>query len=404
MFLFNSKALAGIGMTAAAVASTALFAMPAQAASAGLAKVVGSSTVQFNALLGKSNDLTVTISGRTVTLNDKVAIKAGKGCKAVKGDKTKVKCKTKKKTAKINAFLGDKNDRLTNKTSVAMLADGGSANDTLTGGSGKDQLQGGTGTDKLYGKAGNDTLISGSGNDYIVAGTGNDLVDAGSGADTVYGEAGNDRILGSSGKDRLVGGAGNDLISGSTDVDTIYGEAGNDEILGGTGNDVLSGAAGDDTIVGETGDDRITGGAGQDLIYGEAGTDTLTGDAGNDYVSGEAGNDRITGGDGDDGLLGEAGNDTIAGNAGDDVLVGEDALEDGTPFGSDSALDRLDGGTQNPLGGDVCLVMAAGTTVNCEPFPAEAAAARTLKATESADSIKAGLQAQARASTVEAAK
>src|SRR5690349_5068600 len=55
MFLFNRKALAGIGITATAVASTALFAIPAQAASAGIAKVVGSSTVQFNALLGKAN-------------------------------------------------------------------------------------------------------------------------------------------------------------------------------------------------------------------------------------------------------------------------------------------------------------------------------------------------------------
>jgi Ca2+-binding RTX toxin-like protein len=282
MFLFSRKALAGIGCTAAAVASTALFAMPAQAASAGLAKVVGSSAVQFNALLGKSNGLVVTISGRTVTLNDKVAIKAGKGCKAVKGDKTKVKCTTKKKTTKISVALGDKNDSVTNKTSVYMLADGGSGNDTLTGGSGKDQLQGGTGNDKLYGKAGNDTIFGGSGNDYIGGSVGNDHVEAGTGVDKVFGDAGNDTIFGGSGKDRLVGGVGNDQVSGDADADSISGDAGDDVVLGGAGNDQVSGAAGRDIIVGEAGNDVLAGDAGDDTLFGLAGNDKITGGVGND--------------------------------------------------------------------------------------------------------------------------
>ena len=89
MFLFNRKTLALLGATAAAVASTAVMASPAQAASAGLTRVVGSSTVEFRALMGKANGLTITIKGRTVTLTDKVAIKAGKGCKSV--SRTKVK-------------------------------------------------------------------------------------------------------------------------------------------------------------------------------------------------------------------------------------------------------------------------------------------------------------------------
>jgi hypothetical protein len=111
MSMFHRKALAGIGFTAVAVASTALFAMPAQAASAGAAKVVGSSTVQFNALMGKSNSLTITISGRTVTLNDKVAIKAGKGCKAVKGDKTKARCTTSQNPNWFRVYTGDRATR-----------------------------------------------------------------------------------------------------------------------------------------------------------------------------------------------------------------------------------------------------------------------------------------------------
>jgi Ca2+-binding RTX toxin-like protein len=329
MSLFHRKALAGIGITAAAVASTALFSMPAQAASAGAAKVVGSSTVQFNALKGKSNSLVITISGRTVTLNDKVAIKAGKGCKAVKGDKTKVKCTTKKKTTKLSVALGDKNDYVGNKTSVYLLADGGSGNDTLTGGSAKDQLQGGSGNDKLYGKGGGDELFGLSGNDHIVGSTGNDKVDGGTGNDNIWGDSGNDELFGGTNTDKLVGGTGNDILDGHTGTDTIYGESGDDELYGWDGNDTLSGGTGDD------------------VALGEKGTDT------------------ITGGDGHDGLGGGDGNDKIAGSSGDDLLVGEDIDDNYNPIGSDSATDKLDGGT-NGADGDWCLVRAAGTTVNCE--------------------------------------
>jgi Ca2+-binding RTX toxin-like protein len=365
MSLFHRKTLAGIGFTAVAVASTALFAMPAQAASAGAAKVVGSSTVQFNALLGKSNSLTITISGRTVTLNDKVAIKAGKGCKAVKGDKTKVKCTTKKKTTKLSVALGDKNDYVSNKTSVYMLADGGSGNDTLTGGSAKDQLQGGTGNDKLYGKGGADIFFGGSGNDHIVGSTGNDQIDAGSGTDKAYGDSGADQLFGGSGKDRLVGGSGNDSIDGDTDVDTIYGDSGNDVLLGWTGNDVISGGTGADILRGEVGNDNLIGGDGDDDILGAAGNDTVSGGNGSDAVGGGANNDKIVGGVGQDYLVGEAGNDTISGSTEDDILVGEDTDDSGNPIGSDSALDKLDGGANNAQG-DICLVMAAGTATNCE--------------------------------------
>ena len=100
MFVSHRKLFAGLGTTAAAVASTALFAAPAQAASTGVAQVSGSATVLFQAASGKTNGLIITISGRTVTLDDKVAIKASKGCKAVKKDKTKVKCTTSKKTTR----------------------------------------------------------------------------------------------------------------------------------------------------------------------------------------------------------------------------------------------------------------------------------------------------------------
>ncbi|BFU46628.1 calcium-binding protein [Krasilnikovia sp. MM14-A1004] len=326
MSLLHRKVLAGIGGTAAAIASTALFAAPAQAASAGYAQVVGSSTVQFNAQKGKANGLVITIKGRTVTLDDKVALKAGKGCKAVKGDKTKVKCTTSKTTKTLNVSLGDKNDTVTNKTGVYLLVNGGSGNDTLYGGSGKDELQGGSGNDKLIGNGGNDLLYGQSG------------------ADTVFGKAGNDMIS---------GGTGNDVLGGDT---------GNDDIVGESGNDTLYGAAGNDTLVGGTGVDKISAGDGDDIVDGEAGADNLAGGNGVDIILGGADNDVIDGGAGDDILGGLAGDDRIFGRAGDDVLVGEDLADDGTPKGSATAKDVLDGGDNV----DACFVLAGGTTLNCE--------------------------------------
>jgi Ca2+-binding RTX toxin-like protein len=260
MFVFNRKALAGIGI--AAVASTALFSAPAQAAAAGTAKVVGSTTVQFNALSGKTNGLTITISGRTVTLDDKVAIKAGKGCKAVKGDKTKVKCTTSKATKKLNISLGDKNDSVTNKTKVAMLVDGGAGNDKLVGGSGKDELQGKAGKDTLDGKAGNDRILGGADSDRIVGGAG---------TDELWGDAGIDTITGDAGDDVIFGGAGNDKLSGNAGKDIAFGQAGNDKIVGNAGDDILFGEDLDDETLEQVGSnsakDVVDGGAADDACF-----------------------------------------------------------------------------------------------------------------------------------------
>ena len=66
-----------------AFASTGFFAESAFAATAtGVAKVSGT-TIQFTAAAGATNSVTVTLSGRTVTIDDRVAIRPGAGCKAV---------------------------------------------------------------------------------------------------------------------------------------------------------------------------------------------------------------------------------------------------------------------------------------------------------------------------------
>ncbi len=239
MYLLNRKVLAAVG--AAAAVATTLFASPAQAASTGTAEVLGAhnSIVQFKAAAGRANSLVITISGRTVTLNDTVAIKAGKGCKAVKGDRTKVRCTTARTPTEISVALGDKSDKVYNRTGAPMVAEGGSGNDILSGGSNRDRLFGGTGNDRLYGggnvdaidgEAGNDVVYGGRGNDWLQGGVGNDSVYGGSGNDTIYGSAGNDRLYGESGNDRLYGDSGNDALTGGPGSDRISGGPGSDKI------------------------------------------------------------------------------------------------------------------------------------------------------------------------------
>jgi Ca2+-binding RTX toxin-like protein len=244
VFSLNRKKLAAIGIAAAA--TTMLLASPAQAASTAKAEVVGknSTVVRFTAAAGQANSLVITVSGRTITLNDTVAIKAGKGCKAVKGDKTKVKCTTAKKPTGLNVSLGDKNDFVDNDTAVPLTANGGTGNDTVFGGTGRDNLTGGDGVDDVQGSSGNDTLRGGRGNDHV---------EGGPGKDKIYGDTGHDDLI------------GGDLDGEMPDSgDTIYGGAGNDFLLGGYGNDTLYGNAGNDNLSGGSGQDKLVGGPGAD--------------------------------------------------------------------------------------------------------------------------------------------
>ncbi|GAA1583471.1 calcium-binding protein [Actinoplanes couchii] len=198
MFLFNRKTLAIAG---AAAAMTTLFAAPAQAQvpapAKGYAEVLGrnNTIVQFVAGRAQANSLVITISGRTITLDDRVALRPGKGCKAVKGGKTKVKCTVARKPTEISVLLGDKNDKVVNTTGVYMYADGHTGNDTLLGGSGADKLVGGPGNDYINGRGGNDVIAGDAGNDVLHGGNGNDIL---------YGGPGNDKIIGGPGKDRII--------------------------------------------------------------------------------------------------------------------------------------------------------------------------------------------------------
>ncbi|MEU4563919.1 calcium-binding protein [Actinoplanes sp. NPDC023936] len=379
--MVRSSHVSRIGIILLTTLGAGVLAAPAQAATTGVVSVAKSTQVQYKAGSGKASTVVVTRSGKTVTIDDKYKIKAGKGCKQVKGDKTKVRCKLKKNPTRVLVHAGDKNDKVTNKTGIPSLFDGGTGNDSLWGGSKADKLYGGTGNDYLSGGAGNDALYGQAGND------------------TGYGKAGHDKIYGGGGNDRLHGDSG---YYGDTGNDKIYGEGGNDSLIGWRGNDYLSGGAGNDGLEGDLdGDNYNTSGNGADTLLGGSGVDTVrydtygtvrvdldgqkgddgragerdtvgadvenivAGDSNGSVLIGNTANNVITSGEGADKIYGLGGNDTLDGSWGKDELHGGDG--DDTLIGVDHGsqeidADKLDGGANT----DTCKASTIDIVVNCE--------------------------------------
>lgn len=344
-----------VSLVASCVIAATSITGPAEAASKGRASA-STSAVTFRAADNARNKVVITRAGRTVTIDDRVAVTPGKGCKQVKGDKTKVRCRTAKTPTLIVVDLYDRDDSVVNNSDVTMNARGGRGNDTLVGGSRADILNGDKGceppgNDTIYGRDGNDRITPGDGTDYVNAGDGNDDVSGDGqcdkpgrwGNDVIHGGNGNDTLFGDNGNDRLYGGNGNDYLAGGYGADRIEGGAGNDELqgdvdssrtaadilLGGPGRDLvdygsytkpitvdLDGASRDDGQAGEhdtVGSDieDVFGGMGNDILIGNAADNTLDGFRGNNVIRGRDGDDRLIGGDGSDQLYGEAGNDTL---------------------------------------------------------------------------------------------
>ncbi|MEU4419118.1 calcium-binding protein [Actinoplanes sp. NPDC024001] len=341
------------------------FAAPAAAASTGVASVVSSTKVQYKAAKGKQNRVVVTRSGNTITIDDRVTVKAGKGCKKVKGDRTKVRCTPSKAPTRLRIYTYDRNDSVVNSTDLALTGDGGTGNDKIYGGPRADFIQGDSGADKIYGRGGRDELHGDDGSDRLSGGDGDDWISASDGNDLILGDAGNDSLHGGIGDDRMYGGAGQDSFS----MDPAAYGSDNDYVAGGSGDrDAVSyilytkgiradadGAKGDDGAKGEkdtiaTDVEEIQGGEGNDRLYG-------TGRA--DYLYGWAGDDVIYGLTGDDLVVGEAGRDKLYGGAGDDYVNGHDWEE---PKGQD----LLDGGSNGTAEGDLCEAHGGDTKVGCE--------------------------------------
>jgi serralysin len=375
--------------TASIIAATAV-AGPAAAASYGWV-TADATTISFSADTKVQNQVVITRSGRTVTIDDRVAVKPGTNCKQVKGDKTRVQCKTTKTAAKVVVKLRDRDDSVVNNSDLKIEAYGGPGNDKLVGGPKADMLHGedicdrSAGNDKIYGGGGGDVIYAADGSDYVWAGDGNDIVLGDSdcinaadraGNDVIHGGNGNDDLFGDNGNDQLYGDNGNDFLNAWYGADRIEGGAGNDQLygdpddrkvyadvlLGGTGRDLveyqgykkpltvsLNGVSRDDGVAGE----HDTVGADVEILNGGSGNDRLVGNATANEINGFAGNDAILGGGGNDELYGGNGDNELYGEAGEDALY--------TYYG----VSRLDGGANN----DVCSGRSENVTLtSCETF------------------------------------
>ncbi|MFF5082202.1 calcium-binding protein [Actinoplanes sp. NPDC000266] len=353
-----TKRVAATVLGGAAVAATVMVALPADAAAKGTVYVVDKSVVAMVDNSGRAHNVSITRSGRTITVDDVVGITAGAGCAKVDG--TKVRCALKVDPSRIRVQFGPKNDTLVNRTDVAITARGGAGADRLTGGSRADLLEGDAGTDAIWGMGGNDNIEGHDGNDALSGGDGNDSVRGGDGGDKLYGgngadviddQGGNDRVYGGNGNDMLFAGLGNDIFDAGPGDDEIRHTddspgADADSFIGGTGLDFVSyewitkpvvadadAVRGDDGRAGE----HDTIGASVEGIIGGFGNDRLIGTARRDWLAGGPGNDVVAGSAGDDILSGGPGRDYVSGAAGNDMLYGDEQL-DMYPVAADTLL------------------------------------------------------------------
>lgn len=146
MLLSPGRLPAGLGVTITALVCTGALGTPASAAAEGGSVSASGTTVHFTAAAGAANTVAVTRLGSTIVDDDEVPVEAGRGCRAVPGDDTRVRCLLLDPTL-INVSLGDRNDSLTNQTAVAVEATGGDGDDMLNDHAGNDGFYGGAGKD-----------------------------------------------------------------------------------------------------------------------------------------------------------------------------------------------------------------------------------------------------------------
>jgi len=334
------------------LAAVALSAAPAQAQDPG-ARVTSSATGNMRYVGGDvDNNVRITLSGSTFTVDDTVPMTVGSGRTAVAGDVTKATCLAPKLGSSFKEFLvvsAGGNDRAVNATSTAttsgapMDANGGAGNDTLTG----DVKT----NDELSGSSGNDQLLDSGSQNVLDGGTGDDTLTGGSGGDKLFGGSGNDRLDGGGSDDQLDGGAGADLIDGGPAGITV-GErhdrvlyagrttpvhvnlARTDATQGTPANPALGIPAEGDTIRDV---EDIASSDGQDVLLGNALNNTISGGGGNDAISAGAGKDLLVGGPGNDSMFPsplpaiEFPFGVVADGQADIIECGEVGVSDGDP-------------------------------------------------------------------------
>ena len=331
------KGICGRAAVLAAIVSAALLA-PALAHAGLTASKNG--TVEYNALKGEANDVTVTYDGTSYLIHEAgTRAYPGYGCRRV--TLHDVACDA-SNVWQVRVEAGDRDDVIHFEVPVPATAEGGAGDDRLYGGSETDYLLGGDGIDLLDGGDGWDYLFGGTGADDLRGGPGiRDVADYNerTAAVTVTldglrndGEPGENDLVESDVED-VFGGAGNDTIVGDAQSNDIQGLGGDDVIDGGLGPDIFYGGDGTDTLTyaartapvrafytsfcdsGETNEgdcigediETIVGGSADDLLSAYSlfqGSATLVGGPGNDILQASGGfaTTTLQGGDGDDSL------------------------------------------------------------------------------------------------------
>lgn len=232
---------------------------------------------------GKTNNITITPvdpaqpSGAVIIRDSGDVLKKGTNCE-VSGNG--IRCNGFVQYIQIN--LGDKDDFVTNLSTIPIRVTGGDGNDIVNGGAGDSRFTGGPGDDTLNGGKGNDILVA-----EILA----------DGKDTLIGRGGVDGVDYTSRINPLtvsLDGVANDGLTGEND--NIAADVEN--ILGGKVGDTLTGNDLDNQINAGNGDDTINAKGGKDTVNGGAGSDTLADPADNavDTLNGGADVDTCTGG------------------------------------------------------------------------------------------------------------
>ncbi len=261
-------------VAAVTIAGTLVVVTAANASTVSVTENEGSLFVEFHAGPGEVNDVELSsVQGGQSLFIDVVdhgaGLAAGPGCHAIDPNSVSCEAPPLRLITRARFDLGDGNDRLTARASIAVTAWGGSGDDALIGGDWSDKLRGGPGEDVLRGRSGDDSLKGDDADglpqpDRIAGGRGKaDLVDYsdrphrvsvdvtrrdGNGAD------GEGDVM--TGVEHVRGGAGDDVLAGNDLPNELYGGAGNDRLIGRGGNDKLV-RGGARTSCGN-GDDAVT--------------------------------------------------------------------------------------------------------------------------------------------------
>ena len=365
-----------------AVLASLLAAAPARAATVYVTGNGQSKVVHYEAAPGETNLVSVKVMALwpdTLRFEAGPPPTAGAGCEEITDVYGTVVTCPKQGVIRIDATLGDGDDRWDSPMAVPVHVEGEAGNDALNGGTADDVVDGGPGDDtfqtqELWGPSpGADEWIGGEGSDWItyegrsfdpltitlddaandgLAGENDNVrsdiesVSGGYGADSITGSAGPDRLFGDDGVDHLDGAGGNDYLADGMwcTADELDGGAGDDRVFV-DGANIVDAGPGNDKIesfsLGCPGS-SIQGGDGTDLVDlsrgGSAVVVTLDDvaddgplgfpDWGSNVASdiedviGTYGSDVLIGSDGSNAFDGGPGDDVIDGGGGSDALGG----------------------------------------------------------------------------------